>query len=130
MPRIVLDLSETREELGQETADLLLELGNAIVNELKRNSPVGATGDLRRSWQIFSQGGDRIVLGSDIGYARYVDEGTPPHTPPFAPIEKWSRRVLGSEDAAWAVWNKIREEGTEAQPYIDESIQTALDDVV
>jgi hypothetical protein len=38
--------------------------------------------------------------------------------------------VLGSEDAAWAVWNKIREEGTEAQPYIDESIQAALDDVV
>jgi len=130
MPRIVLDLSETREELGDETADLLLDLGNAIVNELKRNSPVGATADLRRSWQIFSRADGRVVLGSDIGYADDVDTGTPPHYADFEAIEKWSRRVLGSEEAAGAVWRKIAQEGTEPQPYIDESIQTALDDVV
>jgi len=127
MPRIVLDLSETRAELGEETADLLLELGNAIVNELKRNSPVGATGSLRNSWQIFSRADGRVVLGSDIGYARYVDEGTPPHTPDFDAIQVWARRKLGDESLAGPVFRSIQESGTEPNDYVGRAIDTAIE---
>jgi hypothetical protein len=127
--RFVINLDELERELGSETRDILLDLSNDIINELKRNSPRGATGDLARSWSIFFRGDSEVVLGSNISYASYVDTGTAPHTPPFAPIQKWARRKLGDESAAWPVWQKIREEGTDPNPYIDESIETAIDNL-
>lgn len=127
--RIVIDLDELEQELGDETREILLELSNSIINELKRNSPRGATGDLARSWTIFFRGESEVVLGSNLSYASYVDTGTAPHTPPFAPIQKWARRKLGDEDAAGAVWQKIRQEGTDPNPYIDESIDNAIENL-
>ena len=67
--------------------------------------PVGATGDLRRSIQIFRTGDGRVVLGTRLPYAEFVVTGTRPHTPPFEPIQVWSRRVLGNESAAGPVWH-------------------------
>jgi len=124
--RIVIDLDELEQELGDETRQLVLDLANDIVNELKRNAPVGATGDLQRSYTIFYRGESEVVLGSNLSYASFVDTGTAPHTPPFAPIQKWARRVLNDEGAAWPVWQKIRQEGTDPNPYIDESIDNAI----
>jgi len=129
MSRIVINLDELEKELGKETRDILLDLSSDIINELKRNAPTGATGDLQRSYQIFYRSDSEIVLGSNISYASFVDTGTAPHTPPFAPIQKWARRVLNDESAAGAVWQKIRQEGTDPNPYIDESIDAAIDNL-
>lgn len=124
--RIVIDLDELEQELGDETREILLELSNSIINELKRNSPRGATGDLARSWTIFFRGESEVVLGSDIHYADDVDTGTGPHIADFDAIQKWARRKLGDESAAGPVWRKIAQEGTDPNPYIDESIDNAI----
>ena len=126
--RLLINVNEFGDKLGAEVDDLLVEFGNQLVNNLKRESPVGATGDLQRSWQIFLTGRGRVVLGSRIGYADDVNDGTPPHEPDFEQIKIWARRVLGDESAAGAVFNKIKEEGTDPNPYIDRAIEETVNE--
>jgi len=126
--RLLIDVNEFGDKLGAEVDNLLVEFGNQLVNNLKRESPVGATGDLQRSWQIFLTGRGRVVLGSRIGYADDVNDGTEPHEPDFQQIKIWARRVLGDESAAGPVWRKIKEEGTEPNPYIDRSLEKTINE--
>jgi len=74
MARITLDLSE----LDEEVATQLLEIGNRLVEHLREEAPIGATGDLQRSAQIFRASDGRVVLGSRIQYADDVQYGTGP----------------------------------------------------
>ena len=124
--RLVLDLDELERELDTETQRLLLEVANELVNQLKVEAPVGATSDLQRSFQIFRQGSGEIVLGSRLSYADDVQTGRGPHLADFEQIRLWSRRVLGAEAAAGAVWRKIAREGTDANPYVDRAFENTL----
>jgi hypothetical protein len=124
--RVVFDLDELERELDAETREIVLELANAIVNEMKVEAPVGATGDLRRSIQIFQRADDSVLLGTRIDYAAAVNEGRGPHTPDFDALQVWARRVLGDESAAGPVFRKIREEGTEANPYVERAVDNAV----
>jgi hypothetical protein len=126
--RVVFNLSELERELDAETRDIVLELSSAIINEMKREAPVGATGDLRRSIQVFQRGDGEVLLGTRVRYAEDVAEGTPPHTPDFDQIQIWARRVLGDEDAAGAVFRKIQREGTEGDPFVTRAIDQAVSD--
>jgi len=127
MVRIVLDLDELEQALGDKVTDFIVDLANAITNEMKAEAPVGATGDLRRSIQSFRTSDNRVVLGTRLGYAEYVATGTRPHTPPFEPIQTWARRVLGNEAAAGAVWHKIRTEGTDPNDYIGRGVRQGIE---
>lgn len=124
---IVVDVREFGEGLEQATDQLLLEIGNELVNQLKVESPVGATGDLQRSWQIFQVKPGVVVVGSNIGYALDVQTGTEPHTPDFDQIQAWARRKLGDESAAGPVYRKIQQEGTDANPYITRAIENTVE---
>ena len=124
--RLVFDLDELGDELDAETQDILEDIANTLINELKREAPTGATADLQRSFQIFRRSSGEIVLGSRLQYAEFVQTGTRPHTPPFEPIAIWARRKLGDESAAWAVWHKIRQQGTDANPYVDRAFENTL----
>ena len=124
--RLVFDLDELGDELDAETQDILEDIANTLVNELTREAPTGATADLQRSFQIFRRSSGEIVLGSRLQYAEFVQTGTRPHTPPFEPIAIWARRKLGDESAAWAVWHKIRQQGTDANPYVDRAFENTL----
>jgi hypothetical protein len=125
--RITFDLDELEAELTEETRAILVEVGNELVNNLKVEAPVGATGDLRRSFQIFRRGQNEVVLGSRLDYAKAVNDGRGPHTPDFEAIQVWARRKLGSEAAAGPVWRHIAREGTEPNPYIDRAVDATLD---
>jgi len=125
--RLVLDLDELEAELGDETRRILLEIANELVNNLKIEAPTGATGDLQRSIQILRRDDGEIILGSRLDYAEFVQTGTGPHAPPFEPIQVWARRVLGDEGAAWPVWWKIKQEGTDANPYVDRAMANTLE---
>ena len=132
MPTIRLDLNELERELGSEAADFMLELSNELINQFKQNVNTGATGDLQRSFQIFRRGDGVIYLGSNLPYALWHDTGTDPiqnPPPPFAPFQTWARRVLGDQSAAGAVWNKIRQEGVDAHPYLQRSMDAAIERV-
>ena len=102
--RIVFDLDELDAELNAEVQRLLLEISNELINQIKREVPVGATGDLQRSFQIFAQEDGKIVLGSRLSYALAVQEGRGPHTPDFEQIRLWARRKLGDESAVLLSW--------------------------
>ena len=126
MARLVVDLDALEADLGAEVRALLLEVANEFVNNLRREAPTGATGDLRRSMQIFRAGDGKVVLGSRVGYAMDVQEGTPPHRADFDQIQVWARRVLGDESAAGPVFQKIASEGTDPNPYIDRAQEATI----
>lgn len=91
-------------------------------------TPVGATGSLQNSAYEPTWSGDTIHFGWREEYAAAVNDGARPHWIPLHAMDglkKWSRRVLGSEEAAWAVRQKIAEVGTEAQPFADEAREAA-----
>ena len=126
--RVVFDLDELERELDAETADIVLELSNDIVNNMKIEAPRGATGDLADSIQLFRTGDREVLLGTRIGYAAAVNEGTDPHIANFETLQVWARRKLGDENAAGPVWRKIAREGTNANPYVDRAIDNAARD--
>lgn len=87
---------------------------------------------------------DGIVFGYTAEYARAMEEGTGPFTPPLEPLLRWGDRVFGADRSAdevladldengWhpgifshpgaAVWSKIRSEGIDAQPYLAPSAE-------
>jgi len=125
--RITFDLTELEGELSEETRQILEDIGNDLVNNLKVEAPVGATGDLRRSFQIFRRGPNTVVLGSRLSYAKDVNDGRGPHKPDFDKLKVWARRKLGDESAAGGVYQKIRREGTEPNPYIDRAVDATLE---
>jgi hypothetical protein len=124
-----LDLDELEAELGEEVQGFIVELANEIVNQMKVEAPVGATGDLQRSIQIFRTGDGVVWLGTRIHYAMDVWKGTDPHLADFDKIEVWARRKLGSEAAAGPVWRKIAREGTEPNDFVGRAIDEAVNRV-
>jgi len=124
-----LDLRELERELGGEIQQFILDLANAIVNNMKDEAPVGATGDLRRSIQIFRTGDGVVYLGTRIHYATDVWKGTPPHTPDWEGIQVWSRRKLGDESLAGPVYRSIQESGTEGNDFVGRAIDNAFERV-
>ena len=124
--RVVFDLDELERELDAETREIVLELSNAIVNEMVVEAPRGATGDLARSIQIFRRGDDSVLLGTRIDYADDVVTGTDPHLADFEAIQVWARRVLGDESAAGPVWRHIAQEGTEPNDFGGRAIDNAV----
>lgn len=124
-----LDLGELERELDAAAGDVALELANELVNQLKQEAPVGATGSLQQSFQIFRTEDNVVWLGTRVPYARGVWKGRPPHTPDFDDIEVWARRKLGDESAAGPVYRKIQQEGTEPNDFVGRAIENTMDRV-
>ena len=92
-----------------------------LVEELERESPKGATGDLRSCWNLLP-GDDyvfpRIINDAENAYFRIVgrDAGRPP---PKKPIEDWVREKLRISNPSelksvtYLVRRKIANEGTQ-----------------
>jgi len=74
-------------------------------------------GGLRGSVNIEQIDWNLVKVGTNLAYAKAIEYGTPPFTPPLQPLKDWGRRVLGSEKAGVAVWNKIRKQGINPQPF-------------
>ncbi len=129
MPFVKFDMRQMEEELGSAANDVLIEVANELVNQLKEEAPMGATGDLRRSFQIFRTGDGVVYLGTRIHYARDVWKGTEPHYADFDQIQVWARRKLNDESAAGPVWRKIAEEGTEGNDFVGRAVENTLDRV-
>lgn len=127
MPGITIEISGLEGELDAEVEEILFDIGSELVNQLQIEAPTGATGDLQTSFQIFRRTNRDVYLGSRLPYALFVQTGTRPHTPPFEPIQVWARRKLGDESAAGPVWQKIREEGTDADPYMTRAFENTLE---
>lgn len=62
--------------------------------------------------------GDTIRWGYTANHARPMEFGTDGFYPPIQPLKEWASRVLGDEGAAYAIQQKIAEEGVREQPYV------------
>jgi len=122
-----IDLRELEGELNDAAAHVALEVANELVNQLRIESPVGATNTLNDSFQIFRTSEGVVWLGTRVPYAKGVWKGTPPHTPNFGEIKVWARRKLGDESAAGPVFQKIQREGTNANPFVDRAIDNTME---
>lgn len=88
--------------------------------EFQEESPVGATGDLRRGWDVIpshklpnfgSYLSFGIVNRADRSINR-IGGREPGAMPPIEPIKAWAAAVLGDPDAAFPVAKKIARKGT------------------
>lgn len=69
---------------------------------------------------------NRVIWGFNADHAEAVEKGTGPRTPPIEALKEWGRRVLGSREAGASVWQKIREVGQSAQPYVKPAIEAQI----
>lgn len=77
----------------------------------------------------------RVGVQKDGGadnYALYVHEGTRPHNAPMEAIQNWAeRKSRGGSDVEWfPIWLKIAKEGTEAKPFLTDSVNDCQDHVL
>lgn len=86
----------------------------------QREVPVGATSGLKLSGAEPGWIGDAIVWGYTAPYTRDVHDGQEPHlVQDMEGLKLWARRVLQDESLAWPVRDKIEEEGTDPQPFVE-----------
>lgn len=126
---IRLDLRQLEQELGAAAQEVAVEVASELVNQLQDEAPVGATGRLQNSFQVFRTGDGVVWLGTRVPYAKGVWKGKPPHRADFDDIQVWARRKLGDESAAGPVYKKIQREGTEPNDYVDRAVENTLDRV-
>ena len=124
-----LDLDEVEEELDEAAMEIAEEVAVELANQLRIEAPVGATGRLQESFQLFRTGENVVYLGTRVPYAEGVWKGQPPHEPDFDSLQKWARRVLDDESAAGPVFAHIKQEGTEGNDFVGRAIDNTLDRV-
>lgn len=113
---MAIELSEKGRDKIQRTIMVkALELQREIITR----TPVDR-GRLRASIEV-----ERIDKGArvftNVAYAKFVEVGTMPFTPPLEPLKEWGRRI-GNEEIGVAVWNKIRNQGIRPQPFFKPGI--------
>jgi hypothetical protein len=84
-------------------------------------------GDLKRSISGRINDDNEIIISMN-GYAEYINDGT---IPPYIDIEKlkgWCAKKLGDENLAWPVMKKIKRDGINPNPFIDNAIYMVLND--
>lgn len=96
-------------------------------------TPVGVSALLRGTIVTNILVGQRAdVVGQVIWqqpYAKFVDEGTPPHFPPIGPLLRWAERVLGDRRAAYAVQIAISRRGTAVQNFSQQTRDRAAPEI-
>jgi HK97 gp10 family phage protein len=109
------------QELGRAMTRSVL----AIEGDAKGLVPVD-TGNLRRSitHDVSAQAGGVVGrVGTNVPYARYVEEGTSPHWPPVSALAGWAGR---HGIPAFLVARAISRRGTKAKPYLKPALQKNL----
>lgn len=120
------DLRELEDELGAATMEIAEEVAVELTNQLRIEAPVGATGRLQDSFQLFRTEDGVVWLGTRVPYAKGVWKGRPPHQADFDSLQVWARRVVGSEDAAGPIWRHIAREGTEPNDYVGRAVDNTM----
>jgi hypothetical protein len=132
------DLRESIEALPAALEDAFDSAGDDIVSRMRGTADEEAPADegrLSSSIEGFTEtvGGTlfRIVIGTNVEYARPLEEGTDPFFPPPSELRGWASRVLGDADLAYPVARSIAETGIEEHRFLRsglyDNIEWALD---
>lgn len=117
-------ISDGGQAVRDGVAETLRAAGREGFAESQRRVPV-AFGELRNSGDLIERDNE-VIFGYDADHAPFVETGTAPHWPPIEPLKEWAALVLGDESAAWAVQQKIADEGTDAQPFMRPGFERAV----
>ena len=108
---------EIPEVIQNQIGDILEAGGFLVEGDAKRLCPVD-TGRLRSSIHTRKEDWNKVIVGTDVEYAPYVEYGTPPHMPPVEALKRWASRHKMGEKAAWALAKTIEKHGTQPQPFM------------
>jgi hypothetical protein len=89
--------------------------------------------NLANSIEVFEESsGDKIIyrVVAQAEYAKAVEYGSKPHTPPLDAILEWGKRRGMTQEQAYYVWKAIRKYGTRPHPYMAPSFHMYEDIVV
>lgn len=119
------------EDLAQGVRDSMMTAADAGFAKSQAEVPVGATSGLKQSGVAPQWDGDALVWGYTSEYAEWVEDGTDPRDrfplkgggEGTESIQLWARRVLGDESLWYPVARKIKEEGTDPQPFVEPGIK-------
>ena len=114
--------SKVEREAMQDIDKFLKEIAMDLQNELKMETPVDR-GRLRQSIHLVNMRKGAYKVAINAPYAMAIQKGTEAYTPPLEPIKDWAERKLGSREAGGAVWQKIRQEGIDANPFISRALE-------
>ena len=122
MARLRLDQGDLRRAIRQASMSELRVVGPQVVNRAKILCPVD-TGRLRasirgqaqRTWTLRPQ----FVVGSDVEYATYVNDGTRPHT--IRPRNARALRFVVGGEVVYA--RVVHHPGTRAKPFLDRALR-------
>ena len=138
---IVKGLSGYREYYLGAMLTIFRRIGTALVPEIKKETPIGATSKLRNTtvYQVLGTSEDmRMEIRqsafspSGFPYGVAVRKGTRPHFPPIAALIPWVVKKLGISDAkqartvAFLIARKISKVGTKPNPYHDRAFQSQV----
>jgi hypothetical protein len=119
LPPMALVQPQAQQAMQRAITGMVQEFTLRAEREVKRRTPVGATGLLRNSIQSEVRGVSttaiRGVVATALVYGLPVEHGSRPHFAPIGPLKYWARRVLGNERAAYAVRWAIARRGTPAR---------------
>lgn len=101
------------EKLATVNAEFLPTAAKIVLSDAKRRAPV-KDGRLKSSLQS-SVSRDRAAVGTNVGYAAYVEYGTRPHT-----ISVNGAKVLTDKKTFFG--KSVEHPGTTAQPYLRPAI--------
>ena len=101
----------------------------------KRLTQITDTGQLLKTMNFRIENG-KFIIEIPQPYASDIEFGRPKgKAPPFKPILRWVRRKLGirsmkkAKQVAWAIVNKIKEEGTQPRPFVRLAIKSLEDEL-
>lgn len=120
------EFTEIAEEVARAMADRIVEL---VVDNINKKG-IANEGTLARSVGFEKVAERTYKVFVDVDYGKFVEYGTDPHMPPWAPINRWVRMKLGVsgsklKSVTAKVRNKIAEEGTDPQPFWRPAINQA-----
>lgn len=123
--RIVFDdkkvramLSIAPERVAQTVHSLLEKVGIMGMSEMRQQTGVGVTGDLRRGEHYFFSGSAEVTIEPTADYAQDVEKGTVPHWVSVAqgtPLYRWA---MQKGINPYAVQKSIAKKGTKAHPFL------------
>ena len=120
MGRLVLDSGSLRRRFNVAGRRSTNDFARKVQNRAKALAPVD-TGRLRNSITIrrtFSLRGPSAVVGTDLYYAPYVEEGTRPHT--IRPRTKTVLRFKMGNRIVYA--REVNHPGTRARPFLSRAL--------
>lgn len=125
--KITLEVDRDVIQEAEDKVDAFLrEVAIELSNELKLEAPVNR-GSLRQSIKVVNAEKGSYIVAVKAPHALPIQRGTDAFTPPLTPLKRWGRRKLGSESAGAAVWQKIRQEGIEANNYATRAVENLED---